>query len=84
MTVAVPLQLAVPLLSVAVVGGVVPPEPSDVIIRWVPGAITFVPVKTTVAVAPVTPLKLDRPHVWPVEPVIIPPVVYVGLFVTGE
>ena len=60
MTLAVPLQVAVPLPSVAVVGGVMPPDPSDVMLRWVPLAIVSVPVSTTVAVAPVTPLKLDR------------------------
>lgn len=73
MTFAVPLHVAEPLLSVAVVGGVVPPEPEAVTVRWVPLAIVFVPVKATVAVAPVTPGKLDRLQVWPVEPVIVPP-----------
>jgi hypothetical protein len=73
MTLAVPLQVAVPLPSVAVVGGVMPPDPSDVMIRWVPLAIVFVPVSVTVAVAPVTPLKSDRPQVWPALPVIVPP-----------
>ena len=63
MTFAVPLQLAVPLLSVAVVGGVDAPDPSDVMIRWAPLAMRFVAVKVTVAVAPVTPLKSDRPQV---------------------
>jgi len=84
MTVAVPLQLAVPLLSVAVVGGVVAPVPSAVTVRCVPLAIVFVPVNITVAVAPETPLKLDRLQVWPAEPVIVPPEVYVGLLVAGE
>ena len=73
MTLAVPLQVAEPLLSVAVVGGVVPPDPSAVIVRWVPLAIVFVPVNATVAVAPVTPLKSDRVQVWPAEPEIVPP-----------
>ena len=73
MTVAVPLQVAEPLLSVAVVGGVVPPVPDAVTVRCVPLAIVFLLVKATVAVAPVTPVKLDRLQVWPVEPVIVPP-----------
>ena len=73
MTFAVPLHVAVPLLSVAVVGGVVPPDPSSVTVRWVPVAIEFVAVKITVAVAPLTPLKLERLQVWPAEPVIVPP-----------
>ncbi len=73
MTFAVPLHVAEPLLSVAVVGGVVPPVPEAVTVRWVPLAIVFLPVKVTVAVAPVTPLKPDRLQVWPVEPEIVPP-----------
>lgn len=73
MTFAVPLQVAVPLLRVAVVGGVVPPDPAAVTVRWVPLAIVFPLVKATVAVAPVTPLKLVRLQVWPDEPLIVPP-----------
>ena len=73
MTVAVPLQVAEPLLSVAVVGGVAPPDPDAVTVRGVPLAIVFLLVKGTVAMAPVTPMKLDRLQVWPVEPVIVPP-----------
>jgi nitrate reductase NapE component len=73
MTFAVPLHVAVPLPSVAVVGGVMPPDPSDVIVRCVPLAIVFVPVSATDAVAPVTPLKFDKLQVWPAEPVIAPP-----------
>ena len=69
----VPLQVAVPLLRVAVVGGVVPPDPAAVTVRWVPLAIVFPLVKATVAVAPVTPLKLVRLQVWPDEPLIVPP-----------
>ena len=83
-TLAVPLQLAVPLESVAVVGGLVPPDPSAVIVRWVPEAMVFAAVKTTVAVAPSTPLKLERLQFWPAEPVMLPPEVYVGLLVVGE
>src|SRR5208283_577709 len=83
-TSAVPLQLAVPLLSAAVVGAVVAPYPSVTIVSWVPLAIVFVAVKVTVAVALVTPLKLDRLQYCPTEPVIVPPEVYVGLFVTEE
>jgi hypothetical protein len=84
MTVAVPLQVAVPLVSVAVVGGLVPPVPCAVIVRWVPLAIVFVLVKATIAVAPLTPLKLVKLQVWPAEPVIAPPEVYVGLLVVAE
>ena len=73
MTFAVPLQVAVPLLSVAVVGGLIPPEPSDVMVKWVPLAMVFEPVSATLAVAPVTPLKLVRVQVWPVLPAIVPP-----------
>ena len=83
-TVAVPLHWAVPLIKVAVVGGVVAPDPSAVMIRWAPLAMIFVPVKVTVAAAPVMLLKFVRPQVWPCEPRIEPPEVYVGLFVTGE
>jgi hypothetical protein len=54
-TIAEPLQVAEPLLSVADVGGVIPPNPSAVTVRWVPLAIVFVPVNATVAMAPVTP-----------------------------
>lgn len=72
-TVAVPLQVAVPLLNVAVVGAVVAPDPDAVTIKRVPLAMLFGPVKVTDAVAPVTPLKPDRLQVWPVEPVIVPP-----------
>jgi hypothetical protein len=72
-TVAVPLQVAEPLLSVAVVGGVVPPDPDAVTVNGVPLAIVFLLVKATLAEAPVTPLKLVRLQVWPVEPVIVPP-----------
>jgi nitrate reductase NapE component len=73
MTFAVPLQVAVPLLNVAVVGAVVAPDPSAVTVSCVPLVIVFVPVNGTVAVAPVTPLKLDRLQVWPAEPVVVPP-----------
>jgi hypothetical protein len=73
MTFAVPLQVAEPLLSVAVVGGVVAPYPDAVTVSCVPLAIAFVPVNGTVAVAPVTPLKLDRLQVWPAEPLVVPP-----------
>jgi Ni,Fe-hydrogenase III small subunit len=72
-TFAVPLQVAVPLVSVAVVGGVVPPDPAFVMVSLVPLAIVFWLVKATVAVAPLTPLKFDRSQVCPVEPVIVPP-----------
>ena len=73
MTFAVPLQVAVPLLSVAVVGGLIPPEPSSVMVNWVPLAMVFELVSATLAVAPVTPLKSVRVQVWPVLPVIVPP-----------
>src|SRR5208337_2848933 len=84
MTAAVPLQVAVPLPNMAVVGAVVAPYPSVTIVSWVPLAIVFVAVKVTVAVALVTPLKLDRLQYCPTEPVIVPPEVYDGLFVTEE
>ncbi len=83
MTVAVPLHVAVPLPKVAVVGGVVAPYPEAVTVRTAPLTIVLAPVKVTVAVAPVTPLKLDKLQVCPAEPLIVPPEVYVGLFVTG-
>jgi hypothetical protein len=73
MTFAVPVHVAVPLLNEAVVGGITPPVPEAVTLRWVPLAIALVPVNVTVAVAPVTPLKLDRLQVWPAVPVIVPP-----------
>jgi hypothetical protein len=73
MTVAVPLQVAEPLLSVAVVGAVDAPNPSAVTVSRVPVAIVFVPVNGTSAMAPVTPLKLDRVQVWSSEPVTVPP-----------
>ena len=73
MTFAVPLQEAVPLPRVAVVGGVVAPEPSFVMDKRVPAAMVLALVNATVAVAPVTPLKPDRLQVWPVVPLIAPP-----------
>ena len=48
-TLAVPLPVALPLLSVAVVGGVVAPYPEFVTDRWVPLAMVLLPVKVTVA-----------------------------------
>jgi len=73
MTLAVPLQVAVPSVNVAVVGAVTPPVPSAVTVRMVPLAMVSVPVKATVAVASLTPLKLDKLQVWPVVPIIDPP-----------
>jgi hypothetical protein len=84
MTLAVPLHVAVPLPKVAVVGAVVAPKPEFMIVNWVPLGIVFVPIKATVAVAPVTPLKFVRVQVWPPEPLIVPPEVYVGLVVSAE
>jgi hypothetical protein len=84
LTVAVPLQVAVPLLKVAVLGAIVAPCPGAVIVNCVPPAIVFEPVNATVAVAPVTPLKLDRSQVWPFDPLIVPPEVYVGVAVLEE
>jgi hypothetical protein len=52
----VPEQLAVPLDSVANVGGEVAPTPPSVMLKRVELAIVFAPVKVTVAVAPVEPL----------------------------
>jgi hypothetical protein len=75
--VAVPLQVAVPLPSVAVVGAADAPPPLAVIVRAVPDAIVFVPVSATVAVAVDESLKLARVHVCPAVPVIVPPLVYV-------
>ena len=72
-TVAVPLQVAVPLLKVAVVGGEVAPKPGEVIVNCVPEAIAFWLVRATVAVAFVTPVKLVRLQVWPLLPVMVPP-----------
>ena len=83
-TTAVPLHVALPLLSVALVGGVLAPCPGAVMVSWVPLAIVFVPVNGTVAVAPITPLKLERSQVWPLLPVIVPPEVYVGVLVFDE
>jgi hypothetical protein len=59
-TLAVPLQVALPLLKVAVVGGLVAPYPAEVILNCVLLAIVFLLVSLTVAVAPITPLKLER------------------------
>jgi len=75
--VAVPLHVAVPLPSVAVVGAAVAPPPLAVIVSAVPDAIVFVPVSVTVAVAVDESLKLASMHVCPVVPVIVPPLVYV-------
>ena len=72
--VAVPEQVAVPLDRVAVVGGAVAPVPAFVRSIGVPLAIVFVPVKVTVAVAPLEPLlKSLRVQVCPTVPVIVPP-----------
>jgi hypothetical protein len=71
--VAVPLQVAVPLLNVACTGGVAAPYPGVVIVNCVPLAIVFLLVRGTVAVAPITPLKLLKLQVWPLEPVMVPP-----------
>src|SRR5450755_4285789 len=71
MTVAVPLQVAVPLLNVAVVGGIVAPYPDAVTLSWVPLAIVFVPVNATVAAAPLTP-RPEPPAVSAVMTVAVP------------
>ena len=72
--VAVPLQVAVPLPSVAVVAALVEPYPVLVMVNAVPPAIVFVPVSVTVAVAPVLPLlNPESVHVCPALPVIDPP-----------
>ena len=68
-TVALPEQVAVPLESVAVVGGAGAFTPPAVIVSGVPPAIVFAPDKATVAVAPVEPLKLLRVQVCPAVPV---------------
>jgi hypothetical protein len=75
--VAVPLQVAVPLPSVADVGAAVAPPPREVIVKAVLAAIVFVPVSATVAVAVDESLKLVSVQVCPVVPVIVPPLVYV-------
>jgi hypothetical protein len=72
-TVAVPLQVAEPLAKVAVVGATVAPKPGEVMVSWVPLAIVFWLVKGTVAVALVTPLKLESVQVCPFAPVMVPP-----------
>jgi hypothetical protein len=72
--VAVPEQVAVPFDKVAVVGDMVAPSPPAVMASAAPPAIVFVPVKATVAVAPVKPLlKPLRLQVWPVDPAMDPP-----------
>jgi hypothetical protein len=75
--VAVPLQVAVPLPSVAVVGAAVAPPPLAVMVKAVADAIVLVPVSATVAVAVDESLKLASVQVCPVVPVIVPPLVYV-------
>ena len=78
--VAVPLQVAVPLPRVAEVAADVEPYPVFVIVSAVPPAIVFVPVRATVAVAPVFPLlNAVSVQVWLVLPEIEPPDVYVPL-----
>ena len=73
----VPLQVAVPLVSTAVVGIEVYPEPAAVMVKAVPAAIVFVPVRATVAVAPEPPpLKVPTLQVWVDDPVIVPPLKY--------
>ena len=62
-----------PLERVAVVGGVVEPEPPEVMVRGVPGLIVFAADSTTIAVAPVNPLKLLTLQVCPSDPVTEPP-----------
>ena len=84
LTVAVPLHVAVPLLKVAVVGAMVAPYPGEVMVNCVPLAMVFEPVNATVAVAFVTPLKPERSQVWPFEPLMVPPEVYVGVAVLEE
>ena len=75
--VAVPEQVAVPLLNVAEVGAAVAAMPRAVMTRAVPLAMVLVPVSATVAVAVDESLKLVRRQVCVAEPEIEPPEVYV-------
>ncbi len=59
-TLAVPLQVAVPLLRVALVGATVAPNPGDVMVNCVPLSMVFLPVNATVAVAPRYTIKVGQ------------------------
>ena len=73
-TVAVPEQVAVPLIAVADVAAEVLPPPVFVITSAVPPAMVLVPVKATVAVPPALPLlNVVRLHVCPVVPTAVMP-----------
>jgi hypothetical protein len=67
----VPEQVALPLDSVARVGGEVAPTPPSAILKRVELAIVFVPVKVTVAIAPLEPLlKVFTLQFCPAEPMV--------------
>lgn len=80
LTEAVPEQIAVPSDRTAEEGGLsgLAPMPPAVMVRGAPVAIAFVPVKATVAVAPVEPLKRVRLQVCPAVPKMGPTAIVMG------
>ena len=71
--VAVPLQVALPLPAVALVGTAVAPVPRSANNRLAPPAMVLRPVRATVARALLPLLKAVRLQVWPTVPVAVMP-----------